>query len=293
MNIENLVFSGGGVLGSAYIGALQVLDSKNILFNVKRFAGTSVGAIIAGALVCGASIDFISKIFNETNFNDLKDYSRSRPGSFIRFLRKFGYHKGKKLVSWYEKIIHSLTGNKKITLFDIFKIYNKEIFIVATNVDKRQAEVLSHISYPNLELVQAVRMSASYPFFFESVKYNNDIWIDGGLLNNFPIRIFDGQSSDHMKTLGLVLISSSNLEEIKCKKDHPTSDLIRFNLAIIEMALNSLFKTHFDPVDRDRTIMIDVGNLSSMEFNISNIDKAFLIEQGRIASQSFLDTKLY
>ena len=48
--IENLVFEGGGVRGIAFTGAIQCLEEKGILKNVKRFAGSSAGALAATML---------------------------------------------------------------------------------------------------------------------------------------------------------------------------------------------------------------------------------------------------
>lgn len=45
--IENLVFEGGGILGISYLGAIKCLNDYNILPNIKKVAGTSVGAITA------------------------------------------------------------------------------------------------------------------------------------------------------------------------------------------------------------------------------------------------------
>ena len=43
-HIENLVFKGGGVLGIAYAGAIESLEEKGLLKNIKRVAGTSAGS---------------------------------------------------------------------------------------------------------------------------------------------------------------------------------------------------------------------------------------------------------
>ena len=69
---RNLVFEGGGVKGSAYIGAIRALNEEGILPEIQRFGGTSAGAITA--LLLGLSIPFAScKIHKDMNFKAFKD----------------------------------------------------------------------------------------------------------------------------------------------------------------------------------------------------------------------------
>ncbi len=56
---ENLVFEGGGVKGLAFCGALEVLEEKDVMKNIKRLVGSSAGAITAGLLACGYTADGI------------------------------------------------------------------------------------------------------------------------------------------------------------------------------------------------------------------------------------------
>lgn len=282
MTIDALVFSGGGVLGSAFTGGVTILYKTGLIEDVRKFGGTSAGAILAGILACRPSLEFLEETFDRLDFNSLRDPSSVR---LFRLMKFFGYYSGKRLVEWYRGVIKQLTGDGQITLAGVYQRYGTELAIVATNVDKRRSVVLSHRTHPDLELVQAVRMSASYPFFFEPVKYDGDLWVDGGLLNNFPIRVFDSEAG---QTLGFLLVSSSDLADIVSNVDQPTRNVFKFSLAIGEMLINSLLKTHVDSVDRPRVIMIDVGKLSSMNFNISTVDRAFLFEQGRVATEEYV-----
>ncbi|MDQ7860327.1 patatin-like phospholipase family protein [Peribacillus frigoritolerans] len=50
---KNLIFEGGGVKGLAFVGALEILEENHILENIKRFGGTSAGAITALLLGLG------------------------------------------------------------------------------------------------------------------------------------------------------------------------------------------------------------------------------------------------
>ncbi len=285
---KNLVLSGGGILGIAYVSSLRVLDQQGILKNIQRYAGVSVGSIVVGALACGASVDYLENIFRKVDFNDFRDNS-----NFIfklaGFFQRFGYYKGDKLIKWYRSIIQELTGNGEITLGEIYQQYGKELRIVATNVDKQRCEYFTSQTHPSLTLVQAVRISASYPFFFETVKYNDDLYIDGGLLNNYPISIFDDQN-DFNETLGIKLTTSEDLEQIKSPSDQSPKNVRDYIFTIAQMLFSLALRTHIDNVNLTRTIMINTKTISSMNFNITTKDREFLIQQGKLDTEIFFST---
>ena len=81
---RNLVFEGGGVKGIAYVGALEVLQKKGILKDIKRVGGTSAGAINALLLALGYSNADQLKILKALNFKNFMDEAENK-----RFLRKY------------------------------------------------------------------------------------------------------------------------------------------------------------------------------------------------------------
>jgi NTE family protein len=88
-NYSNLVFEGGGVKGIAYVGALQVLEQKGILANIKGVAGTSAGAIMSSLIALGYSVTDISNIMNNLDFSKFKDGE-----SILELPFKYGLYKG-------------------------------------------------------------------------------------------------------------------------------------------------------------------------------------------------------
>jgi NTE family protein len=69
---ENLVFEGEGVKELAFCGALNVMEQKGIMTNVKRLAGNSAGAITAGLLACGWTSNAIMQELKLKGFNELR-----------------------------------------------------------------------------------------------------------------------------------------------------------------------------------------------------------------------------
>jgi len=66
--IKNLVFEGGGVLGIAYLGALDYLFHNGIMQNIQRVGGTSAGAITACLTSLNLSFEELKKITNSLDY---------------------------------------------------------------------------------------------------------------------------------------------------------------------------------------------------------------------------------
>ena len=73
--IKNLVFKGGGVLGIAYVGVIEVLEQKQILQQIQSIAGTSAGAIIATLLSLKYNAAEVFNVLQSTDFNSFGDNS--------------------------------------------------------------------------------------------------------------------------------------------------------------------------------------------------------------------------
>ena len=75
VQFRNLIFEGGGVKGIAYVGAMQVLEQRDILKDIRRAGGTSAGAINALLFALGFDIPSQRQILESTEFKKFMDDS--------------------------------------------------------------------------------------------------------------------------------------------------------------------------------------------------------------------------
>ena len=80
MDIKNkipyvCIFGGGAVRGLAYIGVIEALNDLDV--EIKKVAGSSVGAIFAAFLAAGYETDELIEIFKDLNFQIFKDINFS------------------------------------------------------------------------------------------------------------------------------------------------------------------------------------------------------------------------
>jgi len=157
-----LVLSGGGARGLAHIGVFKALNDHGIFPNA--ISGTSMGAIIGVLYAAGLSPDDII-----TYIEKLKLYN---------LLTSFGKIRKRSLHVLYPIIKKAIGINR-------FDQLNIPLYIAVTNVNHGRGEIIS-----KGDCIHAALASASIPIIFRSYSNNKMSFVDGGLLNNFPIDPF-------------------------------------------------------------------------------------------------------
>jgi NTE family protein len=189
---RNLIFEGGGVKGIAYSGALAVLEQRGILRRIKRVGGASAGAINASLLALGYSLGEIRDILANLDFRNFMDDDWGVLRDAKRLVRDFGWYKGDFFRQWMAHLVEAKTGNPDATFADLAKRRGKpKLHLVATNLATRLSQVYSKDYSPALPVADAVRHSMSIPLFFAAVRESDDLFVDGGVLDNYLIRLFD------------------------------------------------------------------------------------------------------
>jgi NTE family protein len=204
-----LVLEGGGALGLAHIGVIQYLEEHHI--PVSYIAGTSMGGLVGGVYATGRNaaevrdvvkgINWDQVISGQTPYSDLS-YRRKQDARDFPSTLEFGLHKGLQFPSGFnsgqqvdlilDRISMPYSGMKSFNDLPI------PFACVATDLVEQQQHVFR--SGP-LEL--ALRSTMSLPGIFTPVHYEGHIFVDGGLLNNFPVSVAKEMGAD--KVLGVYL----------------------------------------------------------------------------------------
>jgi predicted acylesterase/phospholipase RssA len=206
---RNLVFEGGGVKGTAYAGALQVLHAAGGLDGVERIGGTSAGSITALLVALGYTPDEITEIVLGLDFEQFRD------GTFLadveRLFEQYGWYPANTATCAFECLVERRLGDRRATFADLHARAAqdpafRDLYVVATDLDLRHWAVFSHESpeHSDLPLAHAVRASMAIPFYFTAQEIGGEVFVDGGVLLNYPIRLFDRQDPKPA-TLGFFL----------------------------------------------------------------------------------------
>lgn len=326
-HFKNLVFEGGGVKGIAYIGAMEMLTEKGILQEIERVGGTSAGAINAVLLGLNYSLEDAKKILWEANFNKFMDNPGWWPFRGLdRLSKEYGWYKGDFFRNWIGGVIKDKTGDSEATFADVYAQKNqkgfKDLYIMGTNLSTHFSEVFSNEKTPEMPIVDAVRISMSIPLFFASKRsQRGDVYVDGGVLANYPVKLFDREKyvgvnkinteyyDAHNKellnqginiskyvynkeTLGFRLDSSEEIGIFRDQKEpvhHDIGGFTAYAKGLIQTIMDNQLNLHLHSDDWQRTIYIDASIAKTTEFNLSNEKKEALLEAGRKGVKEYFE----
>lgn len=240
-----------------------------------------------------------------------------------------GLAKGKKILDWIEEKIETETKIQHLTFANLHEFHKanpkkyKKLYIIGTNVSKRRSEVFSHEKTPNVVISDAVRISMSLPVVFQphqryekkdgkrkQDENNKDMYVDGGMMDNYPIWLFDEKCSQHDRKYNNNINSETlgfRLAPLKTIIYNATKDssVLKIYLKDEKQVMSnngfiwSLVGCFYDKQDSDfdlqsdkhlnRTILINNNNMSMFKFNLSNHEKMDLIALGQNSASIYLN----
>ena len=189
LDYTNLVLSGGGVKCIAHCGGLIYLEEIGVLEYIKHIAGTSVGSIIAALVSVGYTPKEIERELLRFDFECIDN---SLTLTNFTTLSHYGWSAGSHIIKLVGTLIHAKTGNCNTTFKHLFQNTGVELVIYASDLNIQNTICFHKENTPNLPICQAVRMSLSIPFLFAPTLYDGHIILNGCILDNCPIHIFDG-----------------------------------------------------------------------------------------------------
>lgn len=182
--IINLVLNGGGIKGIGHLGAIQYMIEKKLLGNLQTIAGSSIGGIIGAFYIAGYTPEEL------ITFMNLLDISKIISLKPTNMLDLFGLDDGERLEFILTKLLEAKKFNGNITLKEFYQITKIKLIMTTVCLNSSDIVYLSYITHPDLCLVTALRMTSALPLIFSPVKYKNKLYIDGGCMDNYPIRLF-------------------------------------------------------------------------------------------------------
>lgn len=328
---KNLVFKGGGIKAFAYIGVLEVFEEQKILPHIERVAGNSAGSIVATLLCFHLGAKETANLFTTLDYGKIASLVPEEEGpqegirppkalwetghklvggteAIYRLGTKFGLFSSEHIQDWLEETIASQChGNGRASFADFRAHGFRDLYVVATNISTHATTLFSASTTPDVVVADAVAASSSIPFFFEPQQFDGtsfgqgDYYVDGGVLTNYPIHVFDDpifKQGNHnyidgvnWETLGLRLFTPDDCQD----EPVPITNLggyIRNLVETLSMTEDVTFKHSI--VDQLRTINISNCCVDTTDFSVKpggdNPKYQELLEAGRTATREFLDS---
>ncbi|HKF19021.1 MAG TPA: patatin-like phospholipase family protein [Candidatus Dormibacteraeota bacterium] len=295
------VFEGGGVRGIGLVGALSVIEEAGYEF--VNLAGSSAGAIVATLIAAGYGAADIRTIIDAIDFRKMTDDSGFGRvpfvGKWIELLVHDGMYRGDYLLNLMRDLL-AQKGKRKfgdllIPEFASQPQYRFKVRVVASDISRGRMAVLPQdiaiygLDPDELEIALAVRMSMSIPFFFRPVKQSNpdgtkSFVVDGGVLSNFPVELFDSDGEPEWPTFGFRLVESLTPPIIEHQIRGPISML----RALFETMTEAHDARYIETHNFVRTITIDTHGIPATKFTLMPEEKALLYESGQQGARDFL-----
>jgi len=278
IDINTLVISGGAMKGYLFIGVIKLLFEYNIISKIQKYYGTSFGALLSICLVLGWNIDELLKICTKFPIDSIINYD------IDNFIENYGLIPKINYETLYKKIITFKGFDSNITFKQLYDVTGKELNIIVYDIKNSKAIVVNYITFPDLMIWEGLYMTTALPVLVPPYAYKDNFYLDGGIVENFPIdRI---PLEDRYKTIGICTKYHTNDWE-KIEHNLLNKDIInylQYSLELVKIIftrrqlnfnIDTIFYVNFNDNEASaKNIM------SSIKFNISDIEKKFFIDKG-------------
>ena len=311
----DLVFEGGGIKGLGLVGALSVLEERG--YEPQSVAGSSAGALLAALLGAGYKAAELREIFLNFDFANVQDTSWEDRipliGTPLSLLKDQGIYEGKVLLEYVRRLLadrgvhtfgelvnHANAGEER---------HRYKTQVIASDITGRRLLVLPRdapwlgvANSDSFEVALAVRMSTSIPFYFEPVEFRNPatgrkhLIVDGGVLSNFPVWLFDSREEPRWPTFGLRLVEPEPglpLDHRMQPKTRPLGGLgttVDYVRSLVYTMLEAHDRRYIETADFARTIPIPTLGVRTTDFDLPREKRLELYKAGRAAAERFLET---
>lgn len=308
----DLVFDGGGMKGIGLVGALAVLEEHGYV--AQRRAGSSAGAIVAAlhaagytaAELYGTLLDADFTRFLDTDWVDRIPLA----GIPLSVIFKLGIYEGDAFEEWMaEKLavkgVRTFADLRRPDAGDDRRFHHS-LQVVVSDVTTHEMLVLPldaerklGIDPDALSVASSVRASMSIPVFFEPKRVTDPrdklthVLVDGGMLSNFPVWVFD-TDEPRWPTFGLLLVEASTRSPIsKGITDTAAFGLrsipaVDFAISLVQTMVEAHDRLYIEQADFARTIPIETLGVGTTEFALPRDRREALYASGRRAAEKLM-----
>ena len=255
----------GGYKGLNILGVLSELSREKFydIENIKTIYGSSIGAYV-GVLLC-----------LKMSWDDLLDYFINRPWqkavkvpSITDFFSDKGFVDCSFFAISLKNLLLSKDLNLDITFQELYDYSNIELHMFTVEVQSFVLKDLSVKTTPSMKILEGIHQTCAIPYVFKPSWYNNNYYIDGGVLNNYPLGncINDGANKEeilgikfeHDKNYKVTIINKeSNILEFSRHLHNKLIELCRkINVESGKEISNEIIINNFTPTDVAESIKL-------------------------------------
>jgi predicted acylesterase/phospholipase RssA len=231
MVIKHIVLSGGGSGGYAIYGALKYLSKENFwnINDIESIYATSIGAMLGIFIALKYDWDSLDDYLIKRPWDKIINI---KPDDIIDAWTEKGIFKEDVIQKMINPLLLAKELSETITILEFYEFTKVDLHIFTTNISESVLKEvdMNYKTHPNLELYKAIAMSCAVPILFSPIYYDNNYYIDGGLLNNFPLQT----CLNHRYNKNEIMAIRINSKNINNYIDISNSNLITYTIGLIE-----------------------------------------------------------
>jgi len=279
---DTIVAPGGATKGFILLGCIQYLYDRSLL-DLKHFIGTSSASMILFLIAIGYTpIEILVWLTN----NKVIDNLSSKFNSITEIINDNGIYDFGVITDCLNKMCKEKIGVESPTLLELYEVYGKILEVSTCNLTLGKVEYISYKNKPNLSCLDAIRMSSNLPFIFGKFIVDDEEYIDGGILDNFPI---DNISDCNKKVIAINYEIDTLYQNKGDAQTNNLKILIDKMYRILNLSINVREKDKniktYDP--RVNLIVLNVSQINFLNLYLESKQKVEMFSTGYNAAKEF------
>ncbi len=262
------ILTGGGTRLPVHVGVLAAL--RDLGARYERLVGVSGGSIVAALHAAGWTAERMLELAYEINF------ARFRGRSLIELVLRGGLSSGSVFERWLDGVLEGRT----------FEDLQLDLAVVATDVRASRPVIFERATTPSMKVARAVRFSMGIPLLFSFQAWEGALLVDGSILSEdalhrewtqdgTPVCVFRLRSEEGGRPLSL----------------NSWFPLVGYTHMLIRTFMTTISREFVDAKYWPRTVVIDSGPLSPLEFRLDRTQKMDLYRRGYQTTRAILPVK--
>jgi NTE family protein len=269
--------------GLSYIGALEVLgtyaNAGASATTNRAYAGVSIGALVAFLCYIGKTTSELRAIAYDLDFASLQHVDED---TVLGILDTCGIDDGAGLAAFLERLLITAGFKPSATFGDLVgPTCASALRVYATRLTDGVLVEFSRRASPGVRVVDALRASMALPLYFTPVVIDGVAYVDGGLVNNYPMDTLS--VPEQRLAVGFLLRKDGGA----AFNYHGDEGFVGYAKQLLRIIGIDRYRAQLKRFER-QTLLIDCSDIDVLDFSMTRADKERIIEKGAEAMRAFL-----
>ena len=265
-----LILSSGSIKACIFLGGLQELNKYIPLYNFRYLTGCSAGSIILTLYNIGYTLNELKYFLIHIDIDHFQEFK------IKNFFTNCGFDTGNKT----ENLLKACFMNKNIDINITFEeLYIKSkvtLTLTIVNLTKGISEYCNHLNTPKMSVLLALRMSMNIPIIYEPIKYQGQLYVDGALLDPFPV-----QYIKDTEKIGMVIYDKNEyqfIQNLDATFIHNNDNTVQYIFNLMKIIYANYLKDKYKK--KYKNVIYYDTEAYTISFKLEKQFKEVLVEEG-------------